>query len=140
MGGERRYGWRRLVNRYTPLASAIVGAALVASNLLFLGNRAMWFATIVGGLLILQGGVWYASRPFLTSERRYLGLRAEFDRFTDLMRQLNAVVVDEGSRGEFERLRAAMHNSVERMAQMAGQPGEESSEERQEESPLAASS
>ena len=71
MGGERRYGWRRLVNRYTPLASAIVGAALVASNLLFLGNRAMWFATIVGGLLILQGGVWYASRPFLTSERRY---------------------------------------------------------------------
>ena len=123
MSRTPNYKWRRKVNRYTPLVTSLVGLALVASSLLFLDNLTMWFTTIILGLIALQGGVWYAAHPFLTSERRFLGLRNELDRFVTLVRQLNRAAIDPEADGNFEAVKAEMLESVERMSRLAGKEG-----------------
>ena len=115
--------WRQTFNQYVYLGAAIVGAIVVASSITMLDNLPLWFTTVIVGLLILQAGAWYAAHPFLTSERRYYGLRAELDRFIDLVRQLNLAAVDPEARENFDRVKAQMQESVEAMARLAGKAG-----------------
>ena len=117
--------WRQTFNQYVYLGAAIVGAIVVASSITMLDNLPLWFTTVIVGLLILQAGAWYAAHPFLTSERRYYGLRAELDRFIDLVRQLNLAAVDPEARENFDRVKAQMQESVEAMARLAGKAGSE---------------
>ena len=123
MSSSPNYTWRRKVNRYTPLVTSLVGMVLVASSLLFLDNLTMWFTTILLGLAALEGGVWYAAHPFLTSERRFHGLRNELDRFVTLVRKLNTAAIEPGAQGKLESVKADMMESVERMARLAGKEG-----------------
>ena len=123
MSSSPNFSWRRKINRYTPLVSSLVGMVLVASSLLFLDNLTMWFTTILVGLAALEGGVWYAAHPFLTSERRFHGLRDELDRFVTLVRQLNSAAIEPDAHGNLESVKADMMESVERMARLAGKEG-----------------
>jgi hypothetical protein len=121
--GTTAGGWRRTVNRYVGLATAIVGMAVVATSFAFLGNLFAWYATVVAGLLIVLAGFLYGAHPFLTSERRYTALRKEVDGFIGLVRQLNAAAMDPVTREEFERVKDEMMASVERMSKLAGKEG-----------------
>jgi len=115
--------FRRRFNRYVALATSIVGVVLIMSSFLFSEDPFLWYAAVIIGLEILLTGSWYASNPILTSERRYPGLRQEVYRFTDLVRRLNRVAAAERPAEELQQVRAAMLESVERMIELAGQPG-----------------
>lgn len=123
MGEKAKGNWRRTVNRYIGLASAILGMAIIMSSFLFLDNLFVWYATVIVGLLVVLGGFLYGAHPFLTSERRHFELRAEVDRFIELVRKLNSAAMAPGSEEEFERLKAQMMASVERMGELAGKEG-----------------
>ncbi len=120
MGEKGKGNWRRTVNRYAGLGSAILGMAIIMSSFLFLDNLFAWYATVIIGLLVVLGGFLYGAHPFLTSERRHFELRAEVDRFIALVRRLNTAAMAAGSEEEFERVKTEMMASVERMAELAG--------------------
>ncbi len=75
---------------------------------------------ITAGLLVMQAGVWYMANPIFTSERRYTGLRDELNNLIHLVRQLNKAAVADGAKDELERLRSAMHESVDEIAKLTG--------------------
>lgn len=116
--------FRRKFNRYVSLVTAIVGVVVILSSFLLTGNLLAWYASVVVGLVIVLIGFWYGANPILTSERRYLALRSEVDRFVGLVRKLNRKAVASGSSEEFQQIKAAMLESVERMAELAGKEGE----------------
>ncbi len=124
MEEKGRRSWRRTVNQYIGLVTAVVGMAIVLSSFLFLGNLFAWYATIMVGLLIVLAGFLYGAHPFLTSERRFFALREEVDRFIDLVRRLNAAAMASGGGPEFEQVKAEMLKSVDRMAELAGKEGD----------------
>lgn len=133
MSEKGRGSWRRTFNRYIGLVAAIVGLSIVVSSFFLVGNLNLWYLTVMAGLLLAMGGFLYGAHPFLTSERRFTGLRQEVDRFIALVRELNTAARSAGSREEFERVKREMLRSVERMAELAGKedmarrnaPGEE---------------
>lgn len=105
-----------------PFTAAILGMAIVFGGitLFFIASSALQVVTIALGVFVILSGIWFASNPFLKNERRYTELRSEVDRFIQLARRLNRAAVENRSREEFEQAKAAMHESVERMAMLAG--------------------
>ena len=90
--------------------------------LLYPQNTNVGIALVAGGVFSLLMGVWYAAHPFLKDKRRYLGLRGEVYRLIGLVRQLN----DAACAKQPERVQgmmAEMHESVERMRDLAGKEG-----------------
>ncbi len=124
MGRKGRSSWRRQFTRYGSLAAVIAGLILVLRSF-FIGDNASaaWYATVIAGFVLILAGYWYAAHPFLTSERRFLALRAEIDRFIDLARRLNSAATASEAQDEFERAKSAMLESVERMEKLAGKEG-----------------
>jgi hypothetical protein len=123
MAEEGRSTWRRTFNRYVGLASAIFGVTIVISSFLFLSEFFYWYLTVTIGLLVAFLGFLYGVNPFFTSERRYLKLRKEVDDFVGLVRRLNTAAIMPNSAEEFGVLKAAMHDSVDRMGEYAGVVG-----------------
>ncbi len=119
--------WRRTVNRYTPLVTAIAGIMLVFASVLYVAAGAAQIATVAAGLVVLEAGVWYMANPIFTSERRYLRLRDELDNMIDLVRKLNRAALKPGAEEELKGLGSAMHESVDRMVEVAGVEGQPSS-------------
>ena len=110
--------WRRTFNRYVPLAAALVGVVIVLIS--FLARDMLWWLIGVAcGLAIAILGFAYGGYPFLTSEREYSALRREVEGFIALVRRLNRAGAA-GSGEELESAKTAMHESVERMAELAG--------------------
>ncbi len=124
---EGKKTWRRRVNRYTPLASAIAGILVVFVGVLLVAAGAAQIATVAAGLVVLEAGVWYMANPIFTSERRYLRLRDELDNMIDLVRKLNRAALEPGAAEELKGLGSAMHESVDRMVEVAGVEGRPSS-------------
>lgn len=112
--------FRRTFNRYISLVASIVGIFIIMSSFLFTGDLLAWYGAVILGLVIVLVGFWYAANPILTSERRYLALRSEVNGFITLVRRLNTLAVTRGSSEEFQQIKAAMLESVERMAELAG--------------------
>ena len=103
-----------------PFIAAFVGMTIVFAGLavFYFQNPGARLASVSVGTLMMVGGMWYAANPFVKNARRFLKLRAEMDDFIRMARVLNdAAVVDEH---ELDRAKAAMHQSVDRMAQFAG--------------------
>jgi len=123
MAEEGRSTWRRTFNRFVGLASAVFGVAIVLSSFLFLSEFFYWYLTVALGLMVAFLGFLYGVNPFFTSERRYLALRKEVDDFVGMVRRLNTAAISAGSEEEFETLKAAMHDSVDRMGDYAGVVG-----------------
>jgi hypothetical protein len=116
----RTRSWRRVFNRHIGLGTAGLGTLIVLSSFLFLDNLFAWYATVMLGLLVVMAGFLYAAYPVLTSERRFLALRAEVDNFVFLVRQLNSAATPRSGEAPLEEVKSAMIESVERMAALAG--------------------
>ena len=89
-------------------------------------RKAVCVGVVLIGVLILEAGVWGLTGGILPNERRYLALREEGDHFLSLIRVLNQAAVERnlGADGAPQRFREAvsrLHDSVERMASVAGQ-------------------
>ena len=112
---------RKLAN-YLPFISAIVGMSIVFGGIaiFYVENPTTRVATIAGGMLVFLAGMWFAANPYITNERRYVGLRGEVDDFIGLVRQLNRAAVGIDPAERFGRIKAEMHDSVERLAVLAG--------------------
>ncbi len=111
----------RRAAKHLPVTAAILGMMLVFASvlLLYFGHPNARIITVSIGMIAFLGGMWYAANPFIKNERRFLKLRAEVDQFIALARDLNrASRAGDGEAGE--RLKAAMHESVERIGGLAG--------------------
>ena len=124
---EGKKTWRRTVNRYTPLVTALLGILLVFVGVISVEEGLARIATVAAGLVVLEAGVWYMANPIFTSERRYLHLRDELDNMIDLVRKLNRAALKPGGEEELKGLGSAMHESVDRMVEVAGVEGRPSS-------------
>ena len=113
----------RKVAAQLPVVSAVLGLTIVIGSVAFFyfDRVAMTMGAVAVGMLFLLAGTWYAANPFFKDDREYLRLpmRAEVDRFTGLLRQLNAAAVEDRTGPEFEQAKAAMHESVERMQEIS---------------------
>jgi hypothetical protein len=87
------------------------------------------------GLFLVALSIWKWAQQAFPSERRYHSLRGEVDQFLDLVRQFNTAVLaaqttdSAEKQQEFEDLRLAMQQAVERMVEVAGKTDAELAEE-----------
>ncbi len=112
--------WRRIFNRYGPLAAVFIGLIITLSSLAVADTGTGFYARVVTGVVLVMVGYFYGSHPFLTSERRYTALRSEVDNFIDLVRQLNRTAIAIGGGAEFDEVTTAMRESLERIEELAG--------------------
>lgn len=89
-------------------------------------NLQLQIIVVLVGLLILEAGVWRLTEKILPNERKYTALREEVDAFIDRIRVLNAQggkLRAEETVAELEAFQntiSALHESVDRMAELAG--------------------
>ena len=122
MAKEKELSFDRRLARSLPLIGVVLGMTVVfASVVLYFGQATTRVGVVSVGMLLLVAGAWFADNPYLKSQRRYLKLRAEVDGFIALARELNAAADPRVSQ-ELKRVNVAMHESVDRMAQLAGKP------------------
>ncbi len=121
----------RKIRRLIELGLPIIGMVVVFGAILLPTiNLDLQLQVVIAlvGILMIEAGVWKLTSPFLPSERKYIALRGEVDRFIDLVRQLNSAVMKSGSEsGESGESSSAvletldsMHASVEKMGTLAG--------------------
>jgi len=112
-----------------------VGVLTVVSAVFFLRELRLQMAVVVLGLLLVEGGIWQLAQTMLPSERKCHFLRAEVDRFLGLVRQLNATACElkttpaAEKQLEFEGIRNAMREAVDRMADVASKTDTEIAED-----------
>ena len=118
--------FRKMIDVSIPFVGiAIVFLAVILISDFNLQARVL---TVLVGILFIQAGVWKLTTRFLPSARDYTELRQEVDGFILLVRALNTAALearDTGSEESWSRFvaaMAAMHDSVEHMAELAGKP------------------
>lgn len=110
------------------LGTALVFAAILVPALAI--NLQLQIAVVLVGILIIEAGVWKLTAKILPNERKYLALRAEVDSFISRVRTLNAQGMrlrendTEENREALRETVAALHESVDRMAEVAGREAE----------------
>lgn len=143
----------RFLRVFVPVAGGIF---LILSELIV--PSAFRFAVIVGvGIAMVVVGSWRLFYSFLPDERRFTALREEVNTFLETVRQLNAVAYAARQEAHvwypqaIQDLKAALHDCVERIAEVAGVPAamhvaesvslnEEAPAETQETAPATATS
>jgi hypothetical protein len=116
----------RILRQHLDTGLPLLGVVVILSAVLFLPECPGQVAIVVLGILLLEAGVWKLAHHVLPSERQYLALRSETDRFITLVRQLNAAALRVKAhdtpthRQDFEEVRHAMQQTVERMCEVAG--------------------
>jgi hypothetical protein len=116
----------RILRQRLDTGLSILGVVVILSAVLFVRELRSQVAIVVLGMLLLEVGVWKLAHYVLPSERQYLALRGETDRFLALVRQLHAAALlvqaqdAPAHRHAFEAVRCAMHQTVERMCEVAG--------------------
>lgn len=121
----------RKLRRILHFTVPTVGVALVIGAVVLGESVVVQLALVITGLLMTEAGLWRLADSVLPDERRYLALRTETEHFITLIRQLNtaATAIGDGA-GELPRfalaeVKARMHRSVDRMAELAGMPDDE---------------
>lgn len=121
----------RKLRRILHFTVPAVGVALVIGAVVLGESVVVQLALVITGLLMTEAGLWRLADSVLPDERRYLALRTETEHFITLIRQLNtaATAIGDGA-GELPRfalaeVKARMHRSVDRMAELAGMPGDD---------------
>ncbi len=108
-----------------------VGVLVIVSAVLFVRELLVQLPIVMLGILFIEAGIWQLAHQVLPGERTYHALRCEGDQFLGLIRQLNtaALAVQERDTPEnhqaFGEVRDAMHQAVERMADVAGKTAAE---------------
>jgi len=101
---------------------AVGGLVLVLILTFVLASDPIALAAMLLGIVMAFGGLYGLGSRIQPDRRVYLQLRAEVDRFINLVRKLNAHVVA-GDGEAASEAKAAMHESVEQIAQAAGVVG-----------------
>lgn len=123
----------RNLRKTMAIALPILGTALVFAAILvpaLATNLQLQIAVVLVGILIIEAGVWKLTAKILPNERKYLALRAEVDSFISRIRTLNAQGMrlrendTEENREALRETVAALHESVDRMAEVAGREAE----------------
>jgi hypothetical protein len=113
------------------VAVPIVGMILVFTAILVPAismNLPLQVFVVLAGLLILETGVWKLTERLLPSTRTHLALRTEVDQFIDQIRVLNVqgenlmMHETETPKKAFRKTLESLHQSVDRMGQVAGRP------------------
>lgn len=117
---------KRTLRQATDKGMPILGVVVILSAVLFIQELRLQLGIVVIGLFLVEAGVWNLSQWILPNDRQYVGLRAEGDHFIMLIRKLNEAALqlkevdDDTNREAFEAAREAMHESVDKMARLAG--------------------
>ena len=118
---------RRAAEVGLPMAGVIV---VLAAVVLFPRSVGVRIALALLGIALIGAGVWGRGAPVLPSERKYVALRGEVDRFIVLVRRLNRATLaltgepTPQNRARMLDVRDQMLESVKRMEQVAGKADE----------------
>ncbi len=104
---------------FIPLPVAVLGIGVLYSSTFIFDHVAGRIASVNVGIVLLMAGLWYAAKPFLKNDRKYIELREEATQFINLVKKLNHAATKPGNDVEFERVKGEMHQAVERMAAVA---------------------
>jgi len=128
---ETKRSCLRILRQRLETGLPILGVVVIFSAVLFVRELRSQVAIVVLGMLLMEVGVWKLAQHVLPSERQYLALRGETDLFITLVRQLNAAALlvkaqdVPNHRREFEEVRHAMQQTVERICEVAGKTNAE---------------
>jgi hypothetical protein len=114
---KKRTDLRTTIDQFIMLG----GVALIVAPVTILNDSLVLLAFVLLGISMIAVGVWNLGSQLLPDRRVFTGLRQEVERFIDLVRRLNAHAMAENV-ALMEEARAAMHESVDRMFGMAGEP------------------
>ncbi len=130
MAVQHKPTWSRRLVYHVPFLVVVVGMTLVFAGVvsLYPRNTNAGIAAVTVGIFSLLMGVWYAGNPYFKNEWRYLRLRAEVNGFIGLVRQLNVAACAKQPE-RVQGMTAEMHESVERMRDLAGKEDAPSSHE-----------
>ena len=116
---------------------SLLGVLVILGAVLLIKPLRQQLAVVVGGILLVEAGVWKLAHLVLPEQRQYHALRAEGDWFMGLVRQLNAAALavkaddSPANRQEFDDIQAAMRQTIDRMAAVAGKTDAELTREPQ---------
>ena len=119
---SRRRRWRRQLDPYV----SVLGMLVILGAVLFGQELRTQIVVTTFGMVLMEVGVWRLAQRLLPSERQYLALRAEVDRFLWLVRHLNAAALARKAHDAPETHQAFAHvyqemqYAVARMAMLAG--------------------
>ena len=114
--------WRR---RLDPCVS-ILGILIILGAVLFSQELRTQILVTTCGIVLMEVGVWRLAQRLLPSERQYNALRAEVDRFLQLVRHLNTAALARKAHDTpethqaFAQVYQEMQQAVARMATLAG--------------------
>ena len=103
---------------------ALGGVIIILLQTLYIAWARTQVAVILVGIIINQIGVWRLANRILPERRVFLLLRAEVDRFINLVRELNGNAVRGDGAGVAQK-QAEMHGSVDKMVEVAAIESEE---------------
>jgi len=133
---ETKRSFLRILRQSLDTGLPILGVVVILSAVLFVREIQGQVAIVVLGILLIEVGIWKLAHQVLPGERQYLALRCETDLFITLVRQLNAAALrvktnnSPTHRQEFEEVRHAMQQTVERIFEVAGKTNAEFADER----------
>ena len=132
MTEDRRSLSRTLRDAFTS-GAPILGVVIILCTVLFVRELSTQLVVVGFGILIVGAGVWNMANWVMPNERQYLALRVEGDKFIFWIKRLNrtALALKANDTPEnqqaLEQVRQTMHQSVERMAEVAGKTEQEMS-------------
>ena len=115
-------------------ALSVIGILAIFAGFLLVPHDSLQLqiGVVLAGIVALEAGVWGLSQQLLPNDRQFMDLRVEGDHFIDLVRALNEAAI-ESNRGaadatahpadadaRFQEVLAPMHESVERLGEVAG--------------------
>lgn len=106
----------------------LLGVALVVGPVTVMNESFILLGLVLVGMSMIALGVWRLGSQLLPERRVYVGLRQEVERFIDLVRRLNAHKISDDA-ALIAEVRAEMHESVDRMVILAGDPVAQVAEE-----------
>ena len=127
--------WRR---RLDPCVS-VLGILVILGAVLFSQELRTQILVTTCGIVLMEVGVWRLAQRLLPSERQYHALRAEVDRFLQLVRYLNTAALARKAHDApethqaFAQVYQEMQQAVTRMATLAGKTDAELAAERAQE-------
>ena len=126
----------RTLRTFVQTALPCIGIVIVLGTVCFVReNFGLQLSLVVFGLFLVAVGTWKGTEQALPSERHSHSLRGEVNQFLDLVEQLNTAALvakraeSATEQQEFEDMRRAMQQAVERMVEVAGKSDAELAEE-----------
>lgn len=118
----------RDLHRFLSVFVPVVGGALLLVNEALMPSTFRFAVSLGVGLAMVLVGCWRVCYALLPGERRFMALREEVNAFLESARQLNAIAYAARQEAHvwypqaIRDVKASMHDSVERMSDVAGVP------------------